>query len=95
MAFGHFLLGSHNLMVTALGLCVKWPLVVPVQCSTPNLFSATGSPEVKDGGPLIGPNQCHILFQSHCPGRVINWAGQNYSSVGVVGFQNMCRDGFS
>ena len=24
--FGHFLLGSHNLMVTALGLCVKWPL---------------------------------------------------------------------
>ena len=27
MAFGHFLLGSHNLMVTALGLCMKWPLV--------------------------------------------------------------------
>ena len=27
MAFGRFLLGSHNLMVTALGLCVKWPLV--------------------------------------------------------------------
>ena len=27
MAFGHFLLGSHNFMVTALGLCVKWPLV--------------------------------------------------------------------
>jgi hypothetical protein len=26
-AFGHFLLGSHNLMVTALGSCVKWPLV--------------------------------------------------------------------
>ena len=24
MAFGHFLLGSHNLMVTALGSCVKW-----------------------------------------------------------------------
>ena len=24
MAFGHFLLGSHNCMVTALGLCVKW-----------------------------------------------------------------------
>ena len=24
---GHFLLGSHNLMVTALGSCVKWPLV--------------------------------------------------------------------
>ena len=23
MAFGHFLLGSHNLMVTALGSCVK------------------------------------------------------------------------
>ena len=23
MAFGHFLLGSHNFMVTALGLCVK------------------------------------------------------------------------
>jgi hypothetical protein len=26
-AFGHFLLGSHNVMVTALGSCVKWPLV--------------------------------------------------------------------
>ena len=25
--FGHFLLGSHNFMVTALGSCVKWPLV--------------------------------------------------------------------
>ena len=28
MAFGHFLLGSHNFMVTALGSCVKWPYVV-------------------------------------------------------------------
>ena len=28
MAFRHFLLGSlsHNVMVTALGSCVKWPL---------------------------------------------------------------------
>ena len=26
-AFGHFHLGSHNFMVTPLGLCVKWPLV--------------------------------------------------------------------
>ena len=26
MAFGQFLLGSHNLMVTALGSCVKWDL---------------------------------------------------------------------
>ena len=26
MAFGHFLLGSHNFMVTALGSCVKWRL---------------------------------------------------------------------
>ena len=24
--FGHFLLGSHTLMVTDLGSCVKWPL---------------------------------------------------------------------
>ena len=24
-AFGHFVLGSHNFMVTALGSCVKWP----------------------------------------------------------------------
>ena len=24
--FGLFLLGPHNFMVTALGLCVKWPL---------------------------------------------------------------------
>ena len=24
--FGHFLLGCHNFMVTALGSCVKWPL---------------------------------------------------------------------
>ena len=27
MACGHFLLGSHNFMVTALGSCVNWPLV--------------------------------------------------------------------
>ena len=26
-AFGHFLLGSHNFMVMALGLCVKWPTI--------------------------------------------------------------------
>jgi hypothetical protein len=26
MAFGHFLLGSHNCMVMTLGSCVKWPL---------------------------------------------------------------------
>jgi hypothetical protein len=26
VAFGHFLLGSHDFMVTTLGLCVKWPL---------------------------------------------------------------------
>ena len=26
MAFGHFLLGSHNFIVTTLGSCVKWPL---------------------------------------------------------------------
>ena len=25
-AFGHFLVGSHIFMVTALGSCVKWPL---------------------------------------------------------------------
>ena len=25
-AFGHLLLGCHNLMVTAFGSCVKWPL---------------------------------------------------------------------
>ena len=25
MAFRHFLWGSHNFMVTALGSCVKWP----------------------------------------------------------------------
>jgi len=28
MAFGHFLLGSHDLMVMALGSCVKWPLLL-------------------------------------------------------------------
>ena len=27
MTFGHFLLGSHNPMVTALGSRVKWPRV--------------------------------------------------------------------
>ena len=27
MAFGHFLLGSQNLMVMALGSCVEWPYV--------------------------------------------------------------------
>jgi hypothetical protein len=27
MAFGHFLLGSHNFMITTLGSCVKWALL--------------------------------------------------------------------
>ena len=30
MAIGHFLLGFHNVMVTALGLYVKWLLEVGV-----------------------------------------------------------------
>ena len=30
MAFGHFLLGSHNVMVMALGSCVKWPLLMMI-----------------------------------------------------------------
>jgi hypothetical protein len=29
-AFRHLLLDSHNFMVTALGSCVKWPLVSPI-----------------------------------------------------------------
>ena len=29
MAFGHFLLGSRDFKVTALGLCVKWPSMSP------------------------------------------------------------------
>ena len=41
MAFGHFLLGSHNSMVAALGLCVKWPLVCHAKL------------EIKYDGPLI------------------------------------------
>ena len=28
MAFGHFLLGSHDFMVMALGSCVKWPFMI-------------------------------------------------------------------
>ena len=31
MAFGHFLLGSHTFMVTALGSCVKWLLEYPTK----------------------------------------------------------------
>jgi cytochrome c oxidase subunit IV len=27
-AFGHFLFDPHNFMVTALGSCLKWPLVM-------------------------------------------------------------------
>jgi hypothetical protein len=29
-AFGHFLLGSHNLTFTALGSCVKWPQLISI-----------------------------------------------------------------
>jgi hypothetical protein len=32
-AFGHFLLGSHNSMVTALSACVKWPSGRPLRSS--------------------------------------------------------------
>ena len=34
MALGHFLLCSHNFMVTALGLYVKWPLVMEYKTNT-------------------------------------------------------------
>ena len=37
-AFGHLLLGSHNLMVTALGSCVKWslgPILTRAHVGTP------------------------------------------------------------
>ena len=33
--FGHFLLGSHKFMVTALGSCVKWGLGIPCKVSKP------------------------------------------------------------
>ena len=38
MAFGHFLLGSHNSMVTALGSCGKWPLVSHLELVNPKLL---------------------------------------------------------
>ena len=38
-AFGHFLLSSHNFMVTTLGLCVKWPWFIP--CPYSNATSTT------------------------------------------------------
>ena len=34
MAFEHFLLGSHNFMVTAFGSCVKWPLDIDMEVAT-------------------------------------------------------------
>jgi hypothetical protein len=34
MAFKHFLLGSHNFMVTAFGSCVKWPLDIDMEVAT-------------------------------------------------------------
>ena len=32
-AFGHFLLGSHNFMITALDSCVKWPFSKNKNCN--------------------------------------------------------------
>ena len=37
MAFEHFLLGSHNFMVTALGSCVKWPQFAAEHAKEPSL----------------------------------------------------------
>ena len=37
MAFGHFRLGSHGFMATALHSCVKWALVARKQLPTPKL----------------------------------------------------------
>jgi hypothetical protein len=54
LAFGLFLLGSHNLLVTARGSCVKWPFlpsseVVSERASSP--FRSVGSEgEVWEGG---------------------------------------------
>ena len=40
-AFGHFLLGSYNFMVMALGSCVKWPLEPPPPLPESGAYSAT------------------------------------------------------
>ena len=48
--FGHFLFGSHNFMVTALGSCVKWPLIFGIAlCMLNTLYDtlyACGTHEV-------------------------------------------------
>ena len=60
--FGRFLLGSHNSMVTALGLCVKWPFVYSAkekQSSRAPVGSGTDGPLKKDMmvtlGTVAGP----------------------------------------
>ena len=43
MVFGHFLLGSHNFMITSLGSCVKWPLgPLTLQWRSPVVMNSRG-----------------------------------------------------
>ena len=99
MAFGHYLLGSHNFMVTALDSCVKWPLVVPVQLSTPTRLLQPGLCRSRMGSLDWSQPMSHYYSQVivTIPEAVlvINWAGEIHSSVKVVGSQNMCWEGFS
>ena len=50
-AFGHFILGSHNFMVMALGSCVKWPSELDRLC--PKIFLNTDA--------RVGHRHNHLL----------------------------------
>jgi hypothetical protein len=54
-AFGHFLLGSYNFMVTALDPCVKWPSKSPMY----NQVGLTVGSDTKET-----PNRAILLVES-------------------------------
>jgi hypothetical protein len=85
--FGHFLLGSHNFVVTALGSCVKWPLEsvtlnitkllsVAIQRGGTTMFppasSLRKSPPVLNPGQTASGMQVLKLVSTHTPAYKIN-----------------------
>ena len=76
MAFGHFLLGSHNLMVTALDSCVKWPLHEHLMSTGIFTSILTRAPEiVRKRLWLWFRFAIHLVLMVclHIPGGVANW----------------------
>ena len=62
-AFGCFLLGSHNLMVTALGSCMKWPSFRTTSHTSMRASDYNISSTLIGGKGGAGPSSLHTMLE--------------------------------